>query len=110
MTREEKEFKILGRMIRKPPTSCTGTRLVRNHACWGGSGPPEPGQHESAEAQGKFIGSWTNQSEKREREAMHRLGMAKITECKRKGTGVLRVVLDPQSLAWGFWSKCPLLS
>lgn len=64
--------------------------LHRNSACkeprllgrggGGGSGPPEPGQHESAEAQGKFIGSWTNQSEKREREAMHRLGMAKITE------------------------------
>lgn len=36
MTQEEKEFKILGRLIRKPPTSCTGTRLVGNHACWGG--------------------------------------------------------------------------
>lgn len=82
MTREEKGFKILGRLIRKPPTSCTGTRLARGEPrLLGGSGPPEPGQHEGAQAQGKFIGSWMNQSEKEgEREAMYRLGRPKITE------------------------------
>lgn len=82
MTREEKGFKILGSRIRKPPTSCTGTRLARGEPrLLGGSGPHEPGQHEGAQARGKFIGSWMNQSEKEgERVAKDRLGRAKITE------------------------------
>lgn len=79
MTREEKEFKILGRLIRKPPTSCTGTRFVGNHACWGDLGHQNRVSSKAPRLRGKFIGSWMNQSEK-EREAMHRLGMAKITE------------------------------
>lgn len=111
MTREEKEFKILGRMIRKPPTSCTGTRLVGNHACWGDLGHQNRVSMKAPRLRGNLlVPERTNQRREREKPCIG-WGWPRLQRGrKREGTGVLGVILDPQSLTSGSWSKCPLLS